>query len=159
MLALTKKQLCDLLQLKASEGADFSVSSVTEDSRRVRPGSLFAAVSGTKTDGHDHVAQAVAAGACAVIGNRKDIEALHGVPYLHVADARFAAGLVAHALAGNPTALVDALNQLLLHGAMSTAVKSTVTSTVSALPATNPLARAQTALYLVASSSQYQVAR
>jgi len=36
---------------------------------------------------------------------------------------------------------------------------ATVTGAVTAIPATNPVLRAQTALYLVASSSQYQVAR
>jgi uncharacterized protein (DUF1800 family) len=62
-------------------------------------------------------------------------------------------------LAGDPTALVGYLNRLLMHGSMSTDALSTVTGAVTAIPTTNPLLRAQTALYLVASSSQYQVAR
>ena len=62
-------------------------------------------------------------------------------------------------LATDPAGLVESLNQVLLHGAMSPEMRTTVTDTVAAIPATNLLLRAQTALYLVASSSQYQVER
>jgi len=62
-------------------------------------------------------------------------------------------------LAADPARLVAELNWLLMHGSMSDPMKATVTDAVSAVPATNPLLRAQTALYLVATSSQYQVAR
>lgn len=62
-------------------------------------------------------------------------------------------------LAPDATALVGYLNRLLMHGSMSAGALATVTGAVTAIPATNPLLRAQTALYLVASSSQYQVAR
>jgi uncharacterized protein (DUF1800 family) len=63
------------------------------------------------------------------------------------------------ALAGNPGALVDSLNTLLLHGSMSSEMRSSIVSAVTAVAASNPLKRARTALYLVASSSQYQVER
>ncbi len=62
-------------------------------------------------------------------------------------------------LAGDPTALLGYLDRLLLHGSMSADALATVTGAVAAIPSTNPLLRAQTALYLVASSSQYQVER
>jgi uncharacterized protein (DUF1800 family) len=62
-------------------------------------------------------------------------------------------------LAPDATALVGYLNRLLMHGAMTGDMLGTVTGAVTAIPATNPLLRAQTALYLVATSSQYQVAR
>ena len=63
------------------------------------------------------------------------------------------------ALAGNSTALVDALDLLLMHNSMSAAMRSTIINTVSDIPASNSLLRAQTALYLVAASPQYQVER
>ncbi len=63
------------------------------------------------------------------------------------------------ALAGNPGALVDSLNTLLLHGSMSSEMRTSIISAVNAVAASNPLKRARTALYLVASSSQYQVER
>ncbi|MCC6131771.1 MAG: DUF1800 family protein, partial [Acidobacteria bacterium] len=63
------------------------------------------------------------------------------------------------ALAGNPSALVAELDRVLLHGTMPAAMTRSILDAVNAVPATNPLRRAQTALYLVASSPQYQVAR
>src|SRR6185295_17511517 len=63
------------------------------------------------------------------------------------------------ALAGDPAKLVDALNALLMHGAMSPEMRGSVVGAVSAVAASNPLKRARTAVYLVASSSQYQVER
>jgi hypothetical protein len=63
------------------------------------------------------------------------------------------------ALAGNPAALVDSLDALLLHGTMSSEMRTSIIAAVNAVAASNPLKRARTALYLVASSSQYQVER
>jgi hypothetical protein len=66
------------------------------------------------------------------------------------------------ALAGNPSALVDELNRLLMHGAMSAAMRDKIVTTIAALPGVTSadlLKRAQWAVYLVASSQQYQVER
>ncbi|HPO13047.1 MAG TPA: UDP-N-acetylmuramoyl-L-alanyl-D-glutamate--2,6-diaminopimelate ligase [Candidatus Hydrogenedentes bacterium] len=76
---------------------------VTEDSRRVKHGALFVAVRGEHTDGHDFAAQAVSGGACAILGDRAGISEYCGVPYVYVKEARKAAGLIAHQLAGDPT--------------------------------------------------------
>jgi uncharacterized protein (DUF1800 family) len=65
----------------------------------------------------------------------------------------------AQTLAANPAQLVDALNALLMHGAMSPDMRQSIIEAVSAVAATNPLKRARTAVYLVATSSQYQVER
>jgi Protein of unknown function (DUF1800) len=63
------------------------------------------------------------------------------------------------AVAGDTGALVAALDRLFLHGTISDAMRAEVAQTVAAIPPSSPLVRAQTAFYLVASSSQYQVAR
>jgi len=63
------------------------------------------------------------------------------------------------ALAGNPDMMLKELDRLLLHDTMSAQMKTILLNAVNAVPASNPLLRAQTALYLVASSSQYQVER
>jgi uncharacterized protein (DUF1800 family) len=63
------------------------------------------------------------------------------------------------ALAASPADLVETLNGLLLHGAMSSAMRDSVITAVTAVPVSNPLKRARTAIYLVATSSQYQVER
>jgi hypothetical protein len=63
------------------------------------------------------------------------------------------------ALAANPAKLVDTLDQFLLHGSMSDAMASSIVKAVAAVSATTPMLRVQTAIYLVVSSSQYQVQR
>ena len=60
-------------------------------------------------------------------------------------------------LAGNPSALADELNRLMLHGTMTAEMKTDVVSAVTAAPGSNPRKRVRTAVYLVATSSQYQV--
>jgi uncharacterized protein (DUF1800 family) len=62
---------------------------------------------------------------------------------------------------GGPQALVDALNAKLMHGTMSAAMNASIVAAVTAVPvsATQALQRTQTAIYLVATSAQYQVER
>jgi uncharacterized protein (DUF1800 family) len=62
-------------------------------------------------------------------------------------------------MAGNPSALVDYLDVLLLHGSMSDQMRSSIAQAVSAVARTNALKRVRTAAYLVLTSSQYQVER
>jgi len=47
----------------------------------------------------------------------------------------------------------------LLHGTMSPAMSAAIVPAINAISASNPLARAKTAFYLVATSPQYQVER
>ena len=55
--------------------------------------------------------------------------------------------------------LVDELNYRMLHSTMSANVRSSILTAVNAIPSSNPLQRAKQAVYLVATSSQYQVQR
>jgi uncharacterized protein (DUF1800 family) len=59
----------------------------------------------------------------------------------------------------NPGQLLDSLNTLLLHGDMDSATRASILAAVNAVPAgsTQNLSRAKTAIYLILSSSQYQV--
>jgi hypothetical protein len=63
------------------------------------------------------------------------------------------------AQASNPGALVDSLNALLMHGSMSADMKGAIVTAIQAVPAGSSQAsqQAETAIYLVGSSSQYQV--
>jgi uncharacterized protein (DUF1800 family) len=61
--------------------------------------------------------------------------------------------------AGSPDQMVAWLNTLFLHGTMSTDMKSSVSTALSALSPTDTKNQAKTAIYLVTSSSQYQVQR
>jgi uncharacterized protein (DUF1800 family) len=58
-------------------------------------------------------------------------------------------------LASDPPALVEALNQALMHGAMSPAMRNSILTAINAT--TDVRTRARNAAYLVGSSSQYQV--
>jgi uncharacterized protein (DUF1800 family) len=62
-------------------------------------------------------------------------------------------------LASNPDELIEAFNQLLLHGAISPEMRQSVKTAVENVPASNARLRVRTALYLIATSSQYQVQR
>ena len=63
-------------------------------------------------------------------------------------------------LAPNAGNLVDRLNRLMLHGTMSDDMRNSIIAAVNAVtPATDTLKRARQALYLVATSSQYQAQR
>ena len=80
-----------------------AVADLVMDSRRVRPGSLFACVRGARSDGHRHAAEAVAAGAVAVLADRPDrLPADLGVPVLVVPSVRAVLGPVGALLAGDP---------------------------------------------------------
>jgi UDP-N-acetylmuramoyl-L-alanyl-D-glutamate--2,6-diaminopimelate ligase len=78
------------------------VAGVTSDSRKVRPGWVFVAVPGTRTDGHDYIEAAIAAGAAAVVAQRPVPGAT--VPVVIVDDARAALAHLAWATRGDPTA-------------------------------------------------------
>jgi len=66
---------------------------VVIDSRQAGPGTLFAALRGERSDGHDFAAQAVAAGAAAVLAEREV-----GAPAIVVEDVLTAMGALARAV-------------------------------------------------------------
>jgi len=74
--------LADELGLVAHDPRDTYIQRATTDSRDIRPGDLFVAVTGATFDGNRFVEDAVAGGAAAVVTNRRD---LAGVPRI-VAD-------------------------------------------------------------------------
>jgi len=55
--------------------------------------------------------------------------------------------------------LLDSLNTLMMHGSMSPEMRQSIMTAVSAVSKSNSLKRVRTAVYLVATSSQYQVER
>src|SRR5580765_1240097 len=59
-------------------------------------------------------------------------------------------------LAPNPGALVDSLANVMLHGQISDSARNTIVTTITGI--TDNTKRARTALYLIGSSSQFQVA-
>ena len=80
--------------------APVDVRDVAHDTREVTPGTLFVCVPGATRDGHDLAAEAVAAGAVALVVERPvDV----GVPQLVVESARAAMAIAADEVCGRPT--------------------------------------------------------
>ncbi len=74
----------------AARGVD--ATGIACDSRSVRPGDLFVAVSGDKIDGHVFIPEALRAGAVAVVGERDPAPGSLRVPFIRVTDSRLALG-------------------------------------------------------------------
>jgi UDP-N-acetylmuramoyl-L-alanyl-D-glutamate--2,6-diaminopimelate ligase len=78
------------------------ITALTADSRLVRPGALFAALPGTRTDGRAHIAEAVSRGAAAILAP-EGTEWPPGVPprpLVRAPDARRALALMAASFHG-----------------------------------------------------------
>jgi UDP-N-acetylmuramoyl-L-alanyl-D-glutamate--2,6-diaminopimelate ligase len=73
--------------------SDVAITGVTADSRKVKPGFLFAALPGSQADGRAFIAKALEAGAAAVLAP-EDVTDLP-VPVVHARDIRRAYGLAA----------------------------------------------------------------
>ncbi len=85
--------------LSATADLELEISDVSYDSRAVRPGGLFVAMTGFAVDGHDFIEKAMEAGAAAVLCQR----APEGtVPYVRVADSRRALAAVGANFFGHP---------------------------------------------------------
>lgn len=78
-----------------------SVTSVTDDSRQVKPGMLFIAVHGHDRDGHDYLDAAARAGAIVAVVEDEHRTTL---PAMVVRDGRRAAAIVAAVAYGHPAA-------------------------------------------------------
>jgi UDP-N-acetylmuramoyl-L-alanyl-D-glutamate--2,6-diaminopimelate ligase len=98
--------------------AEVQIASLAYDSRRVQPGALFFCVRGEHSDGHDHAAQAVGAGAAALVVERP---LGLGVPEVTVESARAAMGPVAACFYGDPTAELQVVGVTGTNGKTTTA--------------------------------------
>ena len=113
-------RLNDILKgIAHTGGADCEVIRLEFDSRRVEPGVMFVAQVGTKVDGHDYIAQAVEAGASAVMCQRVPDGAPASGNYVVVDDSDLALGLAAANCYGQPS------RQLKLIGITGTNGKTT----------------------------------
>ncbi|GGJ31242.1 UDP-N-acetylmuramoyl-L-alanyl-D-glutamate--2,6-diaminopimelate ligase [Deinococcus roseus] len=93
--------LLSQLGLSAHPEADPEVSAVTHNSSWVKPGAVFVAVRGLKTDGHKFIPQALEKGAVAIVG--EGFEGDLPVPYIKVEHARHALADFACVLQGHPS--------------------------------------------------------
>lgn len=119
MIDLTIAQIAQivggqLVDISAEDAAQRHVTGTVEfDSRKLTPGGLFLALPGARSDGHDHAAAAIAAGAVAVLAARPV-----GVPAIVVAPRRQGgaqgqlAGVLEHDTDGSGAAVLGALAAL-----------------------------------------------
>ena len=99
--------------------AGVRVTGCTHDSRAVQPGDLYAALPGARAHGADFAAQAVAAGAVAVLTDPDGAARVDGVPVLVADQPRAVLGRIASWVHGHPS------NDLTVLGVTGTNGKTT----------------------------------
>ena len=99
--------------------SELKAKHITFDSRRVDAGSIFVAVSGTQTDGHNFIESALQGEAVAVVCERLPNELHKGVTYIRVKDSAEALGIMASNFYDHPS------TQLKLIGVTGTNGKTT----------------------------------
>ena len=118
---ITLRDIIKRVRVVTSTGdIDIPVTSVCSDSRAVTEGSLFVAVVGTKTDGHEYLTRAFEAGATAVICQKAPASVPAGKTVVVVQDSAEALGYAASEFYGNPSA------SLKLTGVTGTNGKTTI---------------------------------
>ncbi|WP_113654198.1 UDP-N-acetylmuramoyl-L-alanyl-D-glutamate--2,6-diaminopimelate ligase [Pedobacter namyangjuensis] len=117
-------QLQDLLYgvaIKSLVGKpDAEVNALAFDSRQVKSGTLFFAVVGTVTDGHQYILQTIEAGANVIVCEQMPAEINENVTYVEVDNSSVALGIVASNFYGNPS------NKINLVGVTGTNGKTTI---------------------------------
>ncbi len=106
-----------MLELSTLLAAHPEIRSVTSNSKEVKSGSIFVAISGEKSDGNLFIEEALKSGASWIISEKK----LNVSNSTQVSDARAALGFLAGELAGNPS------DSLLVLGVTGTSGKTTTT--------------------------------
>ncbi|WP_026899034.1 UDP-N-acetylmuramoyl-L-alanyl-D-glutamate--2,6-diaminopimelate ligase [Daejeonella oryzae] len=119
-MKLLKDILYKVALKKVIGSTDVEVSDLCFDSRLVKPGVAFVAVTGTSSDGHIFISQSVKAGAIAVICETFPNDIQENVTYIEVEDSAAALGLMAANYYDHPS------SKLKLVGITGTNGKTTV---------------------------------
>ncbi len=93
-MRLTLRDVYAALDYGLSGGDGVVFTGVSTDTRTLAPGSLFVALMGPQTDGHQHIAAALRAGAAGLIVSQ-NVVASPSLPVLRVPDTQVAYGLLA----------------------------------------------------------------
>ena len=109
---------CNLLELIGDKELD--IEKVSFDSRTVTPGTLFFAVKGTQSDGHDYIEKAVEQGTSTVVCETLPATLKEGVTYIRVDDSAYVLGVAAANFYENPS------RSLKLTGVTGTNGKTTI---------------------------------
>ena len=100
-----------------------NIGQLTDDSRKVTPGSAFIAVRGSQFDGHKAIPEVISAGAAAIVAETPCPAGMEekGVCWIQVKDTRLACGMLMSAWQGFPS------QQLVTVGVTGTNGKTTIT--------------------------------
>ncbi len=82
---------------------DTEITAITADSRQAGPGSVFVALKGSCSNGHDYIKSAVSRGCLAVVAESCPVADL-GVPFFQLSDSHQALGRLACFFYGHPAA-------------------------------------------------------
>lgn len=96
---------------------DCEITSITSDSRKVKQGTLFVAISGITQDGHEYIEEAFKSGAAFCLGEKK----FNHKNYLQVKDARLELSELSSCFYSDPS------EELLMIGVTGTSGKTTST--------------------------------
>lgn len=86
--------------------ADRTVDGITFDSRTIKANTLFVAIRGTQTDGHNFIGQVTSVGVAVILCEVMPEEVTEEVTYVQVEDASVALGVVASNFHGNPSSKI-----------------------------------------------------
>lgn len=102
-MQLLKDILIQVTPLQVAGNVLVPVNALHIDSRKVEKGSVFIAIRGTVSDGHQFIDKAVSQGAVAVIYEELPTQQQEGVTYVRVKDSAEAAGKIADAFYDSPS--------------------------------------------------------
>ncbi|HHW55738.1 MAG: UDP-N-acetylmuramoyl-L-alanyl-D-glutamate--2,6-diaminopimelate ligase [Bacillota bacterium] len=120
------KLLAGLEVQGVSGSTDTTITGITYDSRRAKPGNLFVCIEGFRQDGHDFIPEAIEKGCTAVVV-QKDVPVPEGVTLVRVPDTRLALAHLAAAFYHHPS------RKLRLIGVTGTNGKTTTTHLIAAI--------------------------
>jgi UDP-N-acetylmuramoyl-L-alanyl-D-glutamate--2,6-diaminopimelate ligase len=106
--------------MEVSGSLEKVIGGITFDSRQIRQGNLFVAVTGTHTDGHHFIKNAIDSGATAIVCQSMPEEIRPDISYVRVKDSTIALGIIASNYYDNPS------SQIQLVGITGTNGKTTI---------------------------------
>ena len=101
-----------------------AIENVCIDSRQAKKFSVFIAVNGTLSDGHDFIEQAIKQGALAIVCEVLPTKLLKEVNYIQVKNSRLAAGMIASNFYGSPSESLKLVGVTGTNGKTTTAKKT-----------------------------------
>ena len=115
------RELLEAVEVCAAGGDPaVPVTGIAYDSRQVKPGFLFVAIKGFKTDGHEYIKEAIKMGAAAVVMQR-ETGAAPGTAWALTPDTRYALALLAARFYGHPSSKMKMIGITGTNGKTTTA--------------------------------------